>query len=240
MITNIKHQKLRNSEFAQYHFDISEITGKFDTEALAIHSKFEVYREKANPLLEHFNDSKKSKFSSLLGQTDDERDDALNGIIGIIESYTKHYDPLIKAAAKLLLEKINSYGKGISRLNYQAETLTITSIVKDLRENEEFVNAIALLGLSDWLDYLEERNNKFTEYDLQRVDEAVELSHEKTVQFRSEAMTAYKELTELIKAHVTINGIADYEKLIQKINTKTEQYNLIITKRSTESDSEEE
>ncbi len=240
MILTINYQKFRNSEFAQFHFDINNIAGEFDTEILGIHTKFLIYKEKVNPLLEHFNATRKSKYTNLLELTDDERDDALNGITGVIESYTKHYDPLIKAAAVLLLNKINSYGKGLSSLNYHAETLTITSIVKDIRENEELSNALSVLGLSDWTDYLEERNNKFKEYDMQRVDENAKFSREKTVELRNEAMTAYRELTDVIKAHVTIKGITDYEILIKKINKKIEEYNLIITKRSSGEENNDE
>jgi glutathionyl-hydroquinone reductase len=97
--------------------------------------------------------------------------------------------------------------------------------------NEETIVINKLLGLTDWMIELEQKNNAFDQLMKSRYDEVSGKTDLKMREVRMQVDTAIRELIDRLNALVLINGIEGYENLISDINTRFEKYEHILLQR---------
>lgn len=131
MINSIDLPRLRNANYLQFQKDFLSIISRNNPATLQIETKFDDLSAKTEELESLFKKALANPMSQELLVLDGRRDDAINGIYYTALANSYHYEAATKQAADAILANINLYGSGIVRLNYQAETATLTSLIND-------------------------------------------------------------------------------------------------------------
>ena len=131
---------------------------------------------------------------------------------------------------------LDRYGTQIYRLNYQAETTTLSNLVNDLQSDPEVATALQTLNLVALVEELKTANNLFNENYLLRVKALSQAPDDSPVDLRKEATIRYRNLVEWMEAYIVINGPEPYEPLVKQVNELIAQYNEMIKIRKSKSD----
>lgn len=231
MINSIDLPHLRNANYLQFQKDFLAIISRNNPDVLNLESKYDNLSAKVQELESLFKKALANPMSQELLILDERRDDAFNGIYYAALSYSYHYDAAKKQAADNLLSNIKLYGSGISRLNYQAETATITSLLNDWENKPELTQAIDALGLKEWKDKLASINTEFGTRYLDRTQDYGNATPETLKIKREETNTVYYALRDRINAmHLLVETpLSPYSAVINQLNALVAQYNLLLT-----------
>jgi hypothetical protein len=233
MIQSIELGSLRNAEYLQFQNDFIAIAIRNNPTLLQIEAKLNSLQQKSVELDLLFKKILANENTQLLVDIDTQRDQAILGITNVVFGFTYHYDEDIRTAAQKLKKHLDTYGSSIYRLNYQAETATLANIITDWDTKADLIDALNLLNLNDWKDYLKEANNKFNDIYLDRTQEYGNASPENLKEKRIETNVVYYALRDRINALHTIVETAPspYQTLINQLNALIEQYNVLTISR---------
>jgi len=183
-----------------------------------------------NPIASDFNiafgnfdkalkQAQKTGYTDAIIDADDNRDNIQIGFQSILSGYTRFPDKEIANAATQLLVVINKYGSGVTRLPQREESAVLTNMVGDLRND---VNAPLLqtVGVTIWVDKLDEANRAFDELYANRTAKEAEFITGLTRTERANVQAAFEKLALGIESYAFINGEAGYKPLADKINTE--------------------
>ena len=231
MINSIDLSHLRNANYLQFQKDFLAIISRNDPAALQVESRYDDLTAKTEELESLFKKALANPISKELLALDSRRDDALNGIYYTALAYSYHYDPATKQAADALLANFNLYGSGIARLNYQAETATITNLINDWENIPELIQAIDKLGLNAWMNELELISTEFGTRYLDRTQDYGNATPETLKLKREETDAVYYALRDRINAlHLLVETLSSpYITVINQLNALVQQYNLLVT-----------
>jgi len=231
MINSIDITRLRNANYLQFQKDFLEIISRNNPAVLQIETKYNDLSDKTNELENLFKKVLANPISQELLVLDERRDAAVNGIYYLALGNSYHYDSNLKQAADALLANIKLYGSGIARLNYQAETATINSLINDWDNKPELSQAIDILGLKAWKDELGSINTEFSTRYLDRTQDYGNATPETLKIKREETNTVYYALRDRINAlHLLVETPpSPYSTVINQLNALIEQYNLLLT-----------
>jgi hypothetical protein len=233
MTKAITLQNLRNPDFLQFLKDLSAIILANDPAALKVTDQYNAVQLVRKTLEQLFMPERSSAITEDIIALDLRRDNAINGIIGLAQSYTYHFDGNTRTAASMLSNYFGTYGAGIARENYTSETAILTNIVTDLHNKPNLSAAIATLQLLDWVTELDTANQAFNQKYLQRTQELAAASADTMRAKRSEAANAYYDLRNNLDAYFTITkGAGPFATAINEVNALIDQYNKLITGRS--------
>ncbi len=240
MIDSIDLIRLRNAEYLQLMTEVIALTEKHNPETLLLQEPLEALKIKQQELGGLFKKQLSSSLTTEIETLDNQRDDALQGIVGALKGYTYHYDGALKEAAKVLQEHLQHYGKRIVAQSYQAETATLDNLISDWEKEAVLTQALASLKLTDWKDHLKEKNKLFAQKYLDRTQEYGQASPENIKQKREETNEAYYHFKKLSEAHAVINPDNNlYKDLFNDFNALILQYNHLLKQRKGSSTTEE-
>jgi hypothetical protein len=233
MINAIHLSSLRNAEYLQFQKDILGIVGRNSPATLNVQQRFDTTHSKLTEMESLFKKVMASEITADLLALDERRDKAITGISQVVMGYTYHYDEALRKAAEHLDINIKLYGTAIARMNYQAETTTITALLNDWNTKPELTNAAATLGLGNWKEELENANHLFNSRYLDRTQEMGAANPDSLKSKRGEMNEAYYGLRDRIDA---LHTLADaepsaYTLVIGQLNALIEQYNNLIAGR---------
>lgn len=230
MINSIDLPRLRNANYLQFQKDFSEIISRNNPADLQIETRYNELSAKINELENLFKKVLANPISQELLVLDERRDAAVNGIYYSALGYSYHYEAKIKQAADALLANIKLYGSGIARLNYQAETAIINSLMNDWENKSELSQAIDTLGLKAWKDELGSINTEFATRYLDRTQDYGNATPETLKLKREETNTVYYALRDRINAlHLLVETPpSPYNTVINQLNALIDQYNLLL------------
>lgn len=231
MIKSIDLHNLRNANYLQFQKDFLEIILRNNPEVLQIVTKYKDLSDKTNELENLFKKVLANPISQELLVLDERRDAVVNGIYYIALGYSYHYEEDTKQAAEALLANFKLYGSGIARLNYQAETATINSLMNDWDNKPELSQAIDTLGLRNWKNELGSINTEFSTRYLDRTQDYGNATPETLKIKREETNSVYFALRDRINAlHLLVETPpSPYSTVINQLNALIEQYNLLLT-----------
>lgn len=233
MIQAINLQNLRNAEFIQFSKDFTTLVNTNDPSALSVQPQYDNMLSKITELESLFKNSAVNPITSEMEVLDFNRDQAVNGIIAMINAYAYHYDTILAEAAVVLITNLKLYGAGIAKENYQSETAIINNLCSDWENKPALATAINILKLGDWLNRLKSHNEDFNQKYLARTQDYATASPENLKNKRAEAMTAYYDLRKFLEAFSTIQSSPAYDKAISELNALIEQYNSLLKARAT-------
>lgn len=232
MIYSVNFSLFRTSESVQFFNDLVQLCLSNNPESLNIQKPYRQLEQIANSLNAGFKNEKGSDITTELSNLDARRDNAITCLRTITEGFTNHFEPSKQMSAKLLLNTIDKYGKSISRLNYQAETSTISNLAVELQSVNSVKEWVNTLGLDDVVADMLEANNAFNERFLARIREEAEKEQVALGEKIKEAVGTYRVLTAHIEAHATLNPSEELTALMKQLNELIDGYNLLVNQRS--------
>ncbi|KAB8152353.1 hypothetical protein EZY14_015030 [Kordia sp. TARA_039_SRF] len=233
--------RYRNSEFLQYMKDVLELVNAQDVDVLQLTAQRDALATVTNQIDDLFQQEKSSGITQELIELDTRRDKAFMGIKANLEAYSYHYDAQLQSAAKRLLFNLNNYGTNIPRMNYQAETAIIDSMISDWETETDLVSAVSTAELNDWVAELKTANQAFNQRYLARVSESAANPATSFTSIREVATDAYKSLTAHVQAHATLGSNTTHQELVNEFGILAKQYNQTVGLRlNSGTDTEEE
>lgn len=224
MITEFPILEFRNAELLKYANTSADLVDSNNPTILLVVPQLTALRSRIAEAEALFILPRESSYSPEIQALDTLRDNNFKGIHLVISGYMKHYDPEVRAAATLLNKNIKLYGPEINKLNYQAETSVIESMISDWENRPELANAIVVLNLRDWSGEFKRNNIDFNTLYTQRTQEYGGRTQDKLKNKREEVAQAYRVLVENINARNTLDDTGKYTKVINEINALSNQY----------------
>ncbi|AXG70818.1 hypothetical protein KORDIASMS9_03064 [Kordia sp. SMS9] len=223
--------RYRNSEFLQYMKDVLELVNAQDVDALQLTAQRDDLLSMTQQMDTLFQQEQSSGITQELIDLDTRRDRAFMGIKGLLESHEYHYEEVMQNAARSLLYNLNSFGTNIPRMNYQAETAVIDSMLADWSTEPDLTAAITTTGISNWVAELTAANAGFNDRFLARVSESAANTSKSFTTMRDDSNTVYRVLVAHIEAHATLGTNATHQSLVNEISELATQYNQTVNAR---------
>jgi hypothetical protein len=239
MYSKINFHNLQNLELIQFIKSFLEIIAKADPELLKVKAQYDALLAIFNEMDTFYNPELANKLTKLVQELDGKRDQALSGIIDVLEAYLKHYDPAMSLAAENLLHSVDNYGDQIATYNYIKETSTIRKICTQWKNDDVLAQALTKLNLSPWANKLEEFNTQFEVQYMERMELDAKSPEITMVEYRRKSYDAYKAVLKYMEANALLNGAEAYTVVNKSINQMVEKYNLVIKTRISKKDETE-
>lgn len=222
----------RNSEFLQFMKNVLELVNNTDVSLLALTEQQQALTLSIETLAIAFEPEQFQKSAEVLESLDVERDNLYIGIKHLLKGNAYHFNPTIQEAAKRLLFHLQSYGKEVNRMGYQAQTANIAHMLTEWQTETYLQEAVALLHLSEWVTALQDVNTAFGKQYLARVSEMSANETPSFTSLRAATKVVYRALVERIKAFKTLNSNVVYAQLYHQIYELVRQYNQVVKVRS--------
>ena len=222
----------RNSEFLQYMKDVLKLVDSYDVELLQLTEQRNALALSIETLTNVFEPEPQPQMTAVLADLDAKRDSLFIGIKHLLEGNAHHFDLTKQEAAKRLLFHLQSYGKNIPYMNYQAETAVIASMLSEWQTETNLQEVVTLLELSEWVDTLQQINVQFNEQYLARVSEMAATTAPSFSTLRANAKSTYRTLVSHVKAYMTLHKSTQYTQLYHQIYELAKQYNQVVKVRS--------
>jgi len=236
MILSINLRGLVNAEYYQL---LKLVVDKVD-EANATTLKIKKVRDDLAGILPALKSSLNAEVAlsetKVIQDLDQRRDDAIIGLQMIVKGNTRHINTEKKDAANLLKAFFKAQGSEISRLNYQAETSVLDKITDKLKSDAKYIQAIALLGLDEWVAELETSNQQFeTVFKSRNTEISASVTNLSFGELKKQSIPVYSKLMNMIESRYATTEedgtpTAPYQNLINEINALVEAYNSYISK----------
>ena len=221
----------RNSEFLQYMKDVVKLVNAFDVTSLGLAALRDALTIHTEALATAFEQNTQHSYTKVLETLDAQRDQLFLGIKYVLQGNTYHFDAVKQEAAKRLLFHMQSYGKRVTRANYQAQTAIIDSMLADWNTESNLQEAVTLLKLTEWITRLQEVNREFNEHYIARVSDTAANPMVSFYSLRTDAKTSYRSLLAAIRAYQTLNANEAYAAIYHKIFELARQYNQVVKMR---------
>lgn len=225
MLPTPNFRAYRNSEFIAFIGDVVELSKRNNIAELA--SQQAELETEYLQLDRAFKVSQGSLITTDIRSLDARRDAAIRGIRGVVVAYRYHFDAGAQAAANLLLQAIDKYGKQIASMNYQAQTATLKSLIQDLEVDADLTAALTSLHLTDWVAELKTANETFETTYLDRVRDNANKKMAPVSEYRPAAVEAYTTFVKHIEANNILNPSAALTDLIGQLQQLIEKYNVL-------------
>jgi Family of unknown function (DUF6261) len=232
MIQAIDLTKLRNAEYLQFTTDVLRIVDINNPTTLQVQAKYDALNVFKNDLETLFKKSTANPITAEIETLDKRRDNAVSGILAVINGNSYHFDNAIANQAKTLLDYLKIYSGNIANENYNAETATINNMVSDFETKPELTAAMTALNLTGWKNELKAANTDFSTQYIARTIDLATASPDNLKTKRLEANAAFYDLRNHIDAFATISPSALYTKTINEINVLITQYNALLVGRT--------
>jgi len=240
MYQKINFHNLQNLELIQFMKSFLEIIAKADPELLKVKAQYDALLTIYTAMHDFYKPELANKLTKQVQNLDANRDQALQGIIDVLRAYQKHYDPVLKAAAELLLNSIDIYGDQIGSFSYQKETAAIGLICTNWNKEDEYANALSSLHLSPWAAKLNEFNTQFEVQYMERMELDAHSPEVKMVDYRKQSYESYKTVLKHMEANAILTGEEPYIDVNKKINQLIDMNNQLIDSRTNKKEETEE
>jgi hypothetical protein len=233
MIDTIKVAGLRNNDYSQFLQNILSVIDRFDPDKLMSQEEYDNLLARSAAIKSALNKKQGSDLTDELVALDDRRDEAVDAIAAIINSFSYHKDAAVKAAAGLLNNHLDSFGPSLTRQSLQNETSKIQKMVQGWNEKPELKAAVSLLGLDSWKAELEAANTAFDKLYVDRsVQKGDTAGEDNMFKKRTKATAAWYELRDHLEAWYTIKKKADpWATAITALNGVIKDYNSLLAGR---------
>ncbi|MGC9356029.1 MAG: DUF6261 family protein [Mariniphaga sp.] len=132
-------------------------------------------REKRARLLEAI---KRAKAESDLEEKDEVRDNGLRSLVYLVQGFTHHPDPAVKAAALKVDDVLDRYGLSVTNESYSTESSLINSLLADLSKAKMQEPVAALSGCTELIAVLHTAQEAFEQariaYEEEKAQEGAE------------------------------------------------------------------
>ena len=216
-IANLNLNVQRNAGHYQFQTDFNSTIIKYSPQALGIEEAYAAY-------LPHYEDEGvalvaivQSATTEEIDVADKDRDFTFRGLADRVTNGLNHYSNEVREAARRVKVIFDAYGNLAPKPDDEESGL-LKSLIADLRTK---VSAeLILLGIVDWVDELERRNDAFVSLQGSRNSEAANRSELRMKNVRLEVDPAYRKIVERINALIIVNGEAPYAEFVKELNAR--------------------
>ena len=227
-IESISTARLRNNEHFQFHTEFRDLVTGVRPEMLQIEDQFAAYLIcYANEDIA-FQKIVKSAATAEIEAADKTRDQTYRGMADTNKAAVNHFDNEVSAAARRLKIVFDTYGN-LSAKPLNEETSAIYNLLQELTGT--YAADSQKVGLSAWATQLDAENKALDALVKSRVDEQADKTELKMKETRNETDKAYATITERINALTVVEGPANYEVFIRKLNIFINKYNNLVAQR---------
>jgi hypothetical protein len=220
-IRSIDATRLTTGEHGQFMgrlIDYVMLAGAGNLKIEDIFGEFIFYYNKEKELVKV---TTKSGKTVTIKDIDGLRDNTYSAIRMVTDCYTKHFDPIRKAAAEAVKLVFDKFGN-IGRKTYKEETFMLRSAAeKLLAENRADLEK---LGLLDWLMELIRLNDWFEEESEKRVDEELAKAEGSLRETRLQVDSRYYKITKRVNAYIEMGGADACREFVKKLNSAIDEY----------------
>lgn len=220
---NVPFYRLRNAHKIQFLENVINLGSDFDLGAINLENEFTSISAKLLAANSGFELDQASVYTEQIMTADQRRDNALKYLRGVAKCNEWHHAEEKRTAGGLLMRKIDKYGERAYALGLVEETKVLNSIVNDLAESDA-VNAIALLGLADSVDELEESNTLVNTLWIDRVKERSDNEEVSATASLKEAILLYQNLQTKLEALLVISPTDMLNNLHKRLNELVDEF----------------
>lgn len=215
----------RNTEFIGFMTDVLDFANAANVAALT--DKVAVLQSNIDVMNNSFKAATHSDLTKDVQALDLRRDNAIKGIKTIATAHKFHANEANINASTSIINSIDKYGQNIARFNYQAQTVTLQSLINDWGNDADFEAALTLLHLNDWITELKMANEAFKTTYQDRVTDMANKQRIAVSELRPATTEAYITLVKHIEANDILNPSAELTNLIRQLNELVNKYNAI-------------
>ena len=226
MLTTAKLKSYRIGELLEFLGGTIEIINRSELTVLdnAKSDLIEAYKALDNS----FKVSQGSRITETVQTLDARRDEAIMGIAQLVKAFTYHFKPELAAAAELMQKEINKYGVNIAKLNYQAQTAAIKSLLQDFENDGALRAAVSILQLTEWITELKTANDAFATAYLNRVADVVDKKVPPISDLRPAAYAAMEKLNQHVVANTVLNPSEELNTVVAQLEELSRKYNTVL------------
>jgi hypothetical protein len=216
-----------NADHIEFHETSYAIFDRYGT-AIKAPELLAAYQAKVMQEDQIYKWLRRSEFTKKKAETDQERDRILSGILGILHSFEKHFDPSLRDNAEHVLNLIDNYRR-LSHTDYDAETASIDSILERLNSSD-YIIAVQNLNLMSWLTELARLNTLFKSYAADTEQEQIRKPDVSPKVARHETDEALRNITRHVDSMIILGLLDDiiYEPLVREYNVHVDHYNTLV------------
>jgi hypothetical protein len=220
---------LQNEEHYKFAFDFKGLVNEFTPAKLKIEPEFTVFGSSLDDEHAALDIVHKSAFTAQAITADEARDTPTQGLNIVVDGMLHHFDPAIAHAAYNVKVVLDSFA-GITRLAYEKQTAATIKLLDNLKGT--LAGDIATLGLTAWVTEIEAKNTAFDKLVAGRYDEINDKTRLRMKDVRVKVDAAYKAIVTRINALIIVEGEANYEGFVNKLNLHIDSYNNDIAQRA--------
>lgn len=171
---------------------------------------------------------RKSTLTDPIKDADLRRDSIYRGLVLMVQAYGYSAKAEKVEAARKIGVVINHFGN-VRNKSYNEETATIHNFLQRL--NTDCLADLATLGAEEWLEDLDAANKSFEALMGKRHDGKAGQLHINLHDTRQEIDAVYHQMIERIDASMLLNGTADFEDFVSKLNQRIDYYKSTLAAR---------
>jgi hypothetical protein len=217
--------RYNNADHVEYHKTSYSICDKFKT-LINVPELLTDYHGKVTQEDGIYKWMRRSEYTAKKAEADNARDRVYTGIMGLVRTNLKHFDPSIRDNATHVYNLLENYGD-LTNAGYDAETASIDSVVTKLNSSD-YTLAVQNLGLTPWLVELTNQNTLFKSYVDDTIQEQVNKPEISFRQARSETDEALRRITTRVTSLIDLNGPETYVAFVDEFNVVTNHYNTLV------------
>ena len=227
-INGMRMTNMRNDEHYQFLTDFIKLVNGIGAAILKIYEQFIILTGLFEAEDAALKKIMKSAITPEIQESDKHRDGIFRGMVDAYKSALNHFDVQKVAAAKRLKPVFDTYGNLAAKpINEQSSG--VTNMLQDL--TGKYAPDCQTIGIADWAAELATANNAVIELMHGRYDEGSERCDIVLREARLKVDEAYRVIIERIAALAVIEGAANYEDFIRKLNIIVDKYANIIAQR---------
>ena len=177
-----------------------------------------------------FNPARKSLDTEDIKNLDDARDDSLGAYHEAVLGLQRNPNEAKKQAARLLNLNYDTY-KPERGQEYMKETELISQMTTEIRGSQELSAAIQLLGLEDYLNDLEQKNQAFAQLVKGRTASTEGYQKGAVAEARANLEQKYQLFRQMLNVASIYEGDADYRPFILAVNAEVEHFRQILARK---------
>ena len=227
-IKRIYLHKLRNEEWFNFFAEFKIFVEEVSSGTLNIVEQFALFLALYADVDSALEKLRKSIYTTAIVSLDEQRDEAFSGLTAAVHSASHHFVPDMREAAKTLQTLWEHYGN-LAVKPFNEETAGIVNFIQELRG--KFAPAIQTLGLVEWVNELERRNNAFEALVLERNRDNAGKTDLSVFDLRRKINRCYLDMVERIEAQILLQGEAQFATFVKTLNTNIERYIATLNRR---------
>jgi hypothetical protein len=238
--------KTRNETHTGFHEEMNHVFTKNNPDVLGYRPLYDRYQIALDHEKQSLDFIRKSSLTVKINEQDQKRDTVYRGFVNTVKGATNHYDAEHREAARILSDIFKHYGN-MARKPLNDETIALNNLMDELRKPALY-QALTLLGLTNWLDKLQEENDLLTALMRERYIEISQQTSYRMEETRKETDKYYHAIVNHIE-NLHLSEIPIDESFIKELNAVIEHFKRILAQElaerkkssdETETDSETE